>query len=128
MQKNFDEWNEVKKKINKLDINRFYHEREIWWAKIGLNIGNEQNGNENDYERPVLIIKEFGKNICLIIPMTTSPQKHKYRFNIGLIKQRTASVIISQMRVIGTKRLINKIQTLDRKNFIQIRKNIRDLF
>ena len=128
MEKNFDEWNKVKKKIDQFEINRFYHEKEVWWAKIGLNIGNEQNGSDGNFERPVLIIKKFGKNICLIIPLTTSPKKHKYRFDVGLIKQKTASAIISQMKIIDTKRLINKIQTLDKEIFIKIRKNISGLF
>ena len=52
----------------------------------------------------------------------------KYRFDVGLIKQKTASAIISQMKIIDTKRLINKIQTLDKEIFIKIRKNISGLF
>jgi hypothetical protein len=65
MQKDFDKWHNKKKKLdkNKIDYNFFYHEREIWWSSIGLNIGVETNGKSDHFERPVLIVKKFNKDM-----------------------------------------------------------------
>ena len=41
----FDEWNEEKKTIHlQQGENIFINPRDIWYVKLGLNIGNEQNG------------------------------------------------------------------------------------
>ncbi len=41
----FDEWNEEKKYLHSEEIGeRYINPREIWYIKMGMNIGNEQNG------------------------------------------------------------------------------------
>ena len=41
----FDEWNEEKKGINQKNIEKLYlSPRDVWYIKMGMNIGNEQNG------------------------------------------------------------------------------------
>lgn len=44
----------MKKKIDLRNevLNNFPKEGEVWMADIGLNIGYEQNGNENNFSRP----------------------------------------------------------------------------
>ena len=128
--KNFDTWNELKKKTdysNKPD-NFNYHLGDIWWCKLGLNIGFEQDGKDEDFQRPVLVIFGFSKNTCLVIPLTTSNQKHKYRIPIGLIDGKEAKAIISQIRVVDTKRFIEKIDVLNKEIFSKILKSIKGLF
>lgn len=43
MKKDFDSWNTEKKKTNikRLDFNFFYHNREVWWCAVGINVGVE---------------------------------------------------------------------------------------
>ena len=41
----FDVWNEDKKYINQHNQNILFREGEIWWIKLGINVGIEQNGN-----------------------------------------------------------------------------------
>lgn len=123
----FDLWNENKKLINKNCFNKFYHPKDIWWCYLGLNIGHEQNGSEKNYERPVLILKGFNKNVCLIVPLTTSKNKSKFKIRIGVVDKKEAQAIISQIRLIDTKRLINKICSLDENTFNKIKKAIKEL-
>lgn len=125
--KDFDNWNNQKKNIHSAGENKFYHPRDIWWCRLGLNIGYEQDGKDKDFERPVLILKAFGK-ICLIAPLTTSPNKHIYRIPIGLIEGKKAIVILSQMKVVDTKRFSEKIGVLDKEMFGKIQKHIREFF
>ncbi len=129
MHKNFDQWNEAKKGVDK-ELNRPFscHEGDIWWCNLGLNIGNEQNGCGNQFERPILILKAFSLNTFLAVPLTTSEQKHKYRFDIGIINNKKAKAIISQVKVLDTKRLAEIICSLDSKIFYQIRKTVREFF
>ena len=126
MQKDFDSWNERKKEINKGNPN-FYHEREIRWCSLGINVGFEQDGTSKEYSRPVLIIKGFSRHVCLIVPLTTSAKKNPYHVEIGIVGERKSSVIVSQLRLIDTKRLQDRLAVLDKDKFEEIRKAIRDL-
>lgn len=124
--KNFDSWNKRKKEINELEPN-FYHEREIRWCSLGINVGFEQDGTDGTYRRPVLILKGFSRNVCLIVPLTTSKRKNLYHIHIGKVEGREAFVITSQIRLIDTKRLHDRLAIINENKFEEIRKTIRDL-
>ena len=121
-------WNNKKKEIDCQNSGRFYREKEIWWCNLGKNIGFEQDGKGLEYERPVLVIKAFSKSVCLVVPLTTSTKKNRYHVDIGNINNRLSCVIISQIRLIDTRRLVNRVCILDSNVFNNIRKNIRELF
>jgi len=42
--KQFDKWNEVKKRTDKIERNLKLRPRDIFWLKIGQNIGHEEYG------------------------------------------------------------------------------------
>ena len=65
MQKDFDKWNLEKKSIHSNQEFPFYNEREIWWCSLGVNVGFEQDGTGQKFDRPVLVIKGFNKNTFL---------------------------------------------------------------
>ena len=46
--KNFDDWNKIKKDIEKSKIDKVFHTQEIWWCSIGINIGFEEDGKNNN--------------------------------------------------------------------------------
>lgn len=127
MRKNFDVWNNNKKNINERQTAPFCHEREFWWCALGVNIGYEQDGSGTEYRRPVLILKGLSKQTCIVIPLTTSPQEHKFRPSIGVVDGKQACALLSQMRVIDTKRLVRKIGNLDKQVFDDIRKTVKDM-
>jgi mRNA interferase MazF len=127
MQKDFDSWNEKKKNLNNSGIYKLYHKREVWWCSLGINVGYEQDGKGVGYERPVLILRGFSQQVCFVVPLTTSPRISPFNIPIGKINDRFNAAIISQGRLIDTKRLSNKICTLDIKIFEAIRKAFRDL-
>ena len=126
MQKDFDEWNSRKKEIDEENSN-FYHEREVRWCSLGVNIGFEQDGTSEKYHRPVLIIKGFSRQVCLVVPLTTSKKKNKYHMSIGMVEDTEAFAILSQIRLIDTKRLHDRLAILDKEMFQNIRKAIKDL-
>lgn len=124
MQKDFDRWNENKKLIDS-KTSLMYHERELWWCSLGLNVGFEQNGSSLEFRRPVLVLKGLSRSTCIIIPVTTSKNTHKYRIPLGLVGDKQSVAIISQLRIIDTRRLVKKIGTIDRILFSEIRKTAK---
>ncbi|MBI5004679.1 MAG: type II toxin-antitoxin system PemK/MazF family toxin [Candidatus Lloydbacteria bacterium] len=127
MKKDFDSWNGAKKKTN-VEYPRLYTVREIWWCRLGVNIGSEQDGNGRSFLRPIVIMRAFGPETCVVVPLTTSEQKHPLRIPVGKIQERNASALLSQVRVIDTRRLVEKVGFLDKETFERLRKAVRNLF
>jgi mRNA interferase MazF len=125
--KDFDYWNGIKKKVHNEGISKLYSRREIWWCALGTNVGFEQDGKGEWGERPVLILRGFSANVCLILPLTTSQKKNPYHISAGIVDGKQAFAITSQIRLIDTKRLVDKIGTLDNELFQLIRKAVKDL-
>ena len=117
MKKDFWQWHAKKEKLNDTEGTALFHEREVWWCALGANIGFEQDGSKEDFERPVIILKKFNLDACLIVPLTTRSKKGKYYFSVGAIEGRDAVAVLSQVRFIDRKRLTNKICTLDEDIF-----------
>lgn len=126
MDKAFDAWNEEKKRIE-TEYGRFYTVREIWWCKIGVNVGSEQDGNGDFFLRPVVIIRSFGKRMCLIAPLTTSNHTHRLRIPVGIVAVKNATALISQIRVIDTRRFVEKIGFLEKEMFEKLRKSVKEV-
>ena len=127
MEKDFDRWNELKKQVNAAEALPLYHAREIWWAHLGVNVGYEQDGTGPSYERPVLIIRGLSPYVCLVVPLTTSKKRDRFYITAGVVEGKSAAAIVSQIRLIDTRRLINKVGTLERALFDPIRKAARKL-
>lgn len=125
-QKDFDGWNERKKFVDSKE-SLFCHEREIWWCVLGVNIGFEENGTGHSYRRPVLILKPLSAQTSVAVPLTTSRHIHPLRFWLGNVVGKDASAVLSQFRVIDTRRLTQKMGTLDPQIFEDIRKTIKDM-
>jgi mRNA-degrading endonuclease toxin of MazEF toxin-antitoxin module len=127
MQKDFDEWNIKKKNIHNNNPYPLYRQREIWWCFLGTNVGLEHDGDKKENLRPILVLKGLGPNTCFAVPLTSSKQVHPMRIPIGNIDGKNASAVISQLKVIDTKRLVEKICYLDKEIFELTRKAIKDL-
>lgn len=115
MNKDFDSWNQIKKKVqNKIDI--YCNAREIWWCALGLNIGSEEDGKNELFERPVLILKVFNHQMIRIAPLTSKQKNDTHHFSINY-NNRSGSVILSQTKTISSKRLSRKLCRLNKLQF-----------
>src|SRR5680860_1545617 len=65
IQKCFDKWNIQKKIVDLISNKKTFHEREIWFIKIGENVGFEQNGKGEEFLRPVIVYKKFSASVFL---------------------------------------------------------------
>jgi mRNA interferase MazF len=117
MQKDFDNWNREKKKLEDIAVDTLaFHEREIWWCSIGINLGDEQDGKNELFERPVLVIKKFNNKICWILPMSTKKKEGVYYHQLKHEGQ-TFSIILSQMRLASVKRFRRFVRKISPHQF-----------
>ncbi|OGN03390.1 MAG: hypothetical protein A2651_03555 [Candidatus Yanofskybacteria bacterium RIFCSPHIGHO2_01_FULL_42_12] len=117
MNKDFKKWHGIKENLDGRKSEVFFHEREIWWCSLGVNIGFEQDGTGKDFQRPVVIIKKFNLDACLAVPLTTTKKKGEYYFKAGEVDGRDATAVLSQVRFIDRKRLANKVGVLEEDIF-----------
>lgn len=59
MKKYFWKWHTKKEQLDKTKGSALFHEREVWWCALGVNVGYEQDGGQEDFERPVVILKNL---------------------------------------------------------------------
>lgn len=132
----FDEWNEVKKATNvKPYENIKISEKNIYWVKIGQNVGSEIYGKGEYYTRPVLVLKKFYiKNYinCFLGVPLSSKTKGKsgslfYKFTTNNNKMQVA--LLSQIRVFDAKRVSDYYKgKILKDDFIKIKEKIKSSF
>ena len=125
--KQFNRWHIQKEFIDNNKKAPRFHEREIWWASIDLNIGDEEDGKNDQFERPVLVIKKFNLEIAWVIPMSTKLKDNPYYFLTYDKDNNGFSLMLSQMRVISTKRLTRFVRKLLTEKFKEVLFLISDI-
>src|SRR5688572_27731050 len=103
--KDYSDWHGIKTVVNNDKERPKFHEREIWFASLGSNIGFEQDGRGENYLRPVVIIRKFNNEVCLIIPLTKNQRKGIHYYSFSFQGNLTSTAILSQIRLIDSKRL-----------------------
>ncbi len=125
--KDFDKWNIEKKKTNSINKPIYFKEGDIWWAKIGVNIGFEQDGKGKSFSRPILIIKKFNEHIFWGISLSTKRKNNKYYFNFDSSDGQSRTAILSQLKLVSSKRITDKIGFVENNLLERIKKAIKDL-
>lgn len=125
--KDFDKWN-IKKKLIHFNENKppLFKERDIWWVSIGVNIGFEEDGKNQNYVRPVLVIKKFSRDFFLGVPMSTKLKNNIYYIPVSL-RGKIVSVLTSQLRVFSSKRIYNKLSELDSSDYNKIISKVKEM-
>ena len=127
MQKDFDSWNVLKKKLDAIHKTPTFQEREIWWCSVGLNVGHEENGKNDLFSRPVLVIRKFNKRIFLGIPLTSKIKEHHKFYHKIHFKDQVQSVMLSQVRVWESRRLTRIKGKLSADQFEEIRRVLSEI-
>jgi len=126
MDKNFDDWNSKKKKLDISERLAEFHEREIWWCSIGINVGSEQHSQSTDFSRPVLVVKKFTRDMFWGIPLTTKIRRVNFRKSLNLDGIENDFLVL-QMRAYDRKRLVRKLTIIPKEDFKTIIDFIKDL-
>jgi mRNA-degrading endonuclease toxin of MazEF toxin-antitoxin module len=124
MEKDFDGWNSLKKNINSRQMRVFYSVRDVWWASLGINIGSEEDGKNELFERPVLLIKIFNDHMIRVVPLT-SKLRDDNNYVLFECEGLIGSAILSQLKTISPKRLTRRFGRLGIVDFSTIIKRLR---
>ncbi len=125
--KKFIEWTKLKIRIHIAERVIYFREGEIWWASLGANIGHEQEGKNQNFERPIVIIRKFNQHVLWAIPLTTklkddNPYYHYYEFG-----GKKYAAVLTQLRLISSKRLLRKLGIFPNVDFKLVKEKIRNL-
>ena len=124
--KKFDIWNDVKKTTEEETKKVYFKERDIFWMKIGENIGNEQNGKGDKFQRPVLVVKKYSTQMFLGIPLSTTPKDGSFFFQFDFIGGRSTALLV-QHKLFSSKRCMKKIGKIDESSFKKLKEKLIEL-
>ena len=127
MKKDFNKWNKKKISINDTEQVPFFHEREIWFCFLGANVGFEQDGQGEDFQRPVVVIKKFNNEICWAVPLSKTKKRGKYYFAFSFDINITSVAILSQIKLIDAHRFSRKIGDMNEDNFKSLIEKLKAL-
>ena len=136
MKKNFQKWHNQKTRIHESEKRPGFHEREIWWCALGVNVGFEQDGGGRDFLRPVLVFKKFNKEIFWGIPLTQTKKNTSFYFRFDIsqfdangkeLGKIPSAAILSQIRLIDASRLSHKLGDIVSVDFESLTKKFKAL-
>lgn len=87
-------------------------------------MGGEEDGKNENYKRPVLVIKKFNNDLFLALPITSSIKVHRYYYQFKY-KGVPSSVILSQVRLLDKKRLLRKITVFPDDDFKKVMERLQ---
>ncbi len=126
----FDKWNKVKKETHKDKFIVGFRDRDIFYIKMGQNVGFEQNGKGDNFVRPVVIFKKFNKNMFFGIPLSTQIKDGKFYYYFEFKKVKVISkniALLSQMKLYSASRLLNKIGVMNKNDFNKMKDKFKVL-
>jgi mRNA interferase MazF len=103
-------------------LKNFQHPKvkEVWWARLGMNIGREVYGKGRDYTRPVLVINSEGSEMCIIVPLTSKLRKNKYTEVVTTEDGKKHCAMLYQTRAIDKRRLREHVYTLNDAEYSKV--------
>lgn len=127
MKEIFNNWNELKQKIQEKDSkNIFFKEWDIWWSSLWQNIQTESNWKWENFRRPILVLKKLSSDSFICIPLSTKLKEGTWFYQYNLHWEKY-TVILYQIKMIHKNRLRIKIWQIDEFDFIEIKKRLKYL-
>ncbi len=122
-----DNWNDVKQITQDSSKKVYFKERDIFWLKVGENIGFEQNGKGDKFQRPVLILKRYTNDMFLGIPLSTTPREGSFFFQFSFLDDEVSTALLVQQKLFSSKRFIKKIGKIDKDDFNSLKQKLYKL-
>jgi len=123
----FVTWTKIKVFVHFSERKVYPKIREIWWVALGQNIGVEINGKNENFERPVLVIKVFNNLGVLVAPISSTAKEDEYCIHF-INKYGEENIInMSQIRSISTKRFVRKVGDLKTEDFGKVKESFKTL-
>src|SRR3989344_6048506 len=119
--KNYTIWHNKKQELDGRMIVPNFSERDIWWCSLGLNIGYEEDGKNENFERPVCVLKKFNKDIFIGLPLTSTRKDSPYYYPY-VLHNTPGTIILSQARLMSVKRLQRRLGRIGKGKFSDLKK------
>ena len=128
----FDKWNQTKQKADNTPRKIGFKPREIFWIRLGQNIGDEEFGKGNEFQRPILIVRKLTSNLFMGIPLTSKIKEEKeYFYTVSYATKNGSmknSLMLLQLKTFDKKRLMGRVGKLDIKQFEEVLQKVQKLF
>jgi len=121
-------WHGIKIKTDQLEKYPHFKEGEIFYAKIGRNIGYEQYGKGDQFIRPVLVVRKFNRRMFWGVPLTRTIREGLFFHTQVFIKDVLSTALLSQMRILDAKRLVRKVGAVSENDLQIITEKIKNIF
>ena len=123
-----DEWNVVKKQVNRNRITQSIENQRIYWVSIGQNVGSEVFGKDRYFTRPVLVLCVFFNDTFLGVPLSSKIRNKTgrlyYKFKDS--KGRLQAALLGQIRVYDFKRAGAYLSKIDDENFAKLKEKLKN--
>jgi len=124
--KNFSKWHKKKKKLHKRNRDVYPKQREIWWAALGVNIGNETDGKHKNFERPIVVVSVYGTKTVWGVPVTTQKKTNGEFYYQYELDGEIYTASLTDMRSLSFKRLLRKIGRMSQNDFKRLQERLRE--
>lgn len=125
--KDFDKWNEVKKRVHQEERKVNIRAGEIRWVSFGVNVGSEIDGKGLSFTRPALILHVIGSHLALIIPMSTKV-KDIAEYVPFTWKNAMTALCLHQIRIVSNKRVLSRKGRISQNKLKAIKKELSKFF
>jgi mRNA interferase MazF len=127
MEKDFDRWNEIKKRLahDAPLPAAFPKNGEVWMCTLGKNLGREQNGGPGDFSRPVLVIKKFNNEMFWVVPLSTKQKPLDFYFNYSDPSGAPVAAVLAQLRLVSINRFRGDMYVLPATLLRDLRARLR---
>ena len=131
--KDYQTWMPLKKELHNAEEPRlFFHEREIWYCHLGENIGFEQDGGDEQFLRPIVVIRKFNNDILWGVPLTRTQKDLPFYFTFTIqsetgANEEKSTAVLSQIRLIDAKRLRRMVGYISKEDAVLLKKKLMAL-
>jgi len=124
----YDKWNEQKKNLETNQNKFIFKVREIYWLRVGKNIGYEVYGKGKDFLRPVLVLRKFSKDTFVGIPLTSAKKNDMFHYEFLPIENHKLNyAILSQVKMFSSKRIHDKMGKISSDDFSELKNKLKEL-
>lgn len=125
--KDFKGWIKIKEKIHFKKSLRTISEGEIWWCRLGENVGTEICGKGEDFLRPVVIVNKLSRYNFIGVPLTS--KKHIGSWYVEFVfKNKNQYAVVAQVENISVYRLHYKMGELPEDDLDKVLMGLCKLF
>ena len=113
----FDNWNEVKQNLNSKKQIIGFNVGDVLFVSVGQNVGFETYGKGEEFLRPVVVIKKFGKDSFYGVPLSTNNKEGYFYYTFSYKEGVKSTALLSQVRLFDAKRVKYRSGYLKKRDF-----------